>query len=232
MTDDQLAEELRALGRSFAPPVAPDLATAVLERVAVRRTAGEVIRSKWRALLALLAVLVAGAAVAPPVRAAVAEWLNIGGVEARPVPSGPISAPGPPAVGGQLSLEEAGRLAGISPLVPQRLGMPSGVEASGGKVAMSWKTADGVVRLEQFKDRLSPLYVKKYYESLDRVPAVDGYWFSTPHELVLEDQYGNEVYERVAGPTLVWVYAGLTFRLEGAADKDRATEIAQSVRRP
>ncbi|GAB2587589.1 hypothetical protein [Kribbella endophytica] len=229
MTDEQLLEELRALGRSYTPPVAPDLATAVLERVAVRRTAGEVIRSKWRALLALLAVLVAGAAVAPPVRAAVAEWLDIGGVEARPVPSGPTSAPGPPVVSGQLSLQEAGRLAGLTPLVPRRLGTPNGVEASGGKVAMTWNTADGVVRLEQFKDRLSPYYIKKYYESLEPVRAVNGYWFSTPHELVLEDQNGNEVYERVAGPTLVWVYGGLTFRLEGAADKERATEIAESV---
>ncbi len=232
MTDEQLVEELRALGRSYTPPVAPDLATAVLERVAVRRTAGEVIRSKWRALLALLAVLVAGAAVAPPVRAAVAEWLDIGGVEARPVPSGPTSAPGPPVVSSTQSLEEAGKLAGIQPALPKRLGAPAGVEGSPGKVAMSWNTADGVVRLEQFKDRLAPYYIKKYYGSLEPVPVVNGYWFSTPHELVLEDQYGNEVYERVAGPTLVWVYGGLTFRLEGAVDKDRATEIAQSVERP
>jgi hypothetical protein len=231
MTDEQLVEELRALGRSYTPPVAPDLATAVLERVAVRRTAGDVLRSKWRALLALLAVLVAGAAVAPPVRAAVAEWLNIGGVEARPVTSGPTSAPGPPVVTGQLSVEEAGRVAGLTPLVPKRLGTPNGVEASAGKVAMSWNTADGVVRLEQFADRLSPYYVKKYYDSLVPVPAVNGYWFSTPHDLVLEDQYGAEVFERVAGPTLVWVYGGLTFRLEGAVDKDRAAEIAGSVTR-
>ncbi|MGC4943017.1 hypothetical protein [Kribbella sp. DT2] len=232
MTDEQLTDELRALGRSYTPPVAPDLATAVLERVAVRRTAGEVIRSKWRALLALLAVVIAGAAVAPPVRAAVAEWLDIGGVEARPVPSGPTSAPGPPVASGQLSLQEAGRLAGLTPLVPKRLGTPNGVEASDGKVAMSWNTAEGVVRLEQFKDRLSPYYVKKYYDSLVPVPSVNGYWFSTPHDLVLEDENGAEVFERVAGPTLVWVYGGLTFRLEGAVGKDRATEIAQSVRRP
>jgi hypothetical protein len=232
MTDDRLTDDLRALGRSVAPPVAPDLATAVLERIAeqpVRRTAVEVLRSKWRALLALLAVLVAGAVIAPPVRAAVAEWLNIGGVEARPVPSGPTSAPGPPAVTGRMSVEEAGRQAGLTPLVPKRLGAPTGVEASDGKVAMSWETADGVVRLEQFADRLSPYYVKKYYDSLEHVPVVNGYWFGTPHELVLEDRYGQERFERVAGPTLVWVYDGLTFRLEGAVSKERAAEIAASV---
>ncbi|MDX6241558.1 MAG: hypothetical protein QOG10_6382 [Kribbellaceae bacterium] len=54
MIDDQLAEELRALGRSaVVPPVADGLATAVLERVAdlpVRRTFAQVVRGRWRAL--------------------------------------------------------------------------------------------------------------------------------------------------------------------------------------
>ncbi|ADB32841.1 hypothetical protein Kfla_3787 [Kribbella flavida DSM 17836] len=233
MTEEQLADELRALGRSVDPPVAPDLTTAVLERVEgqpVRRAPAEVIRAKWRALVALLALVVAGAALAPPVRAAVAEWLNIGGVEARPVPSGPTSAPGPPTAAGRLSVEEAGRRAGLTPITPQLLGTPTGVEASDGMVAMSWDTPEGVLRLEQFSDRLSPVYVKKYYQSLEPVKVVDGYWFSTPHDLVLEDENGAERSVRVAGPTLVWVYGGTTFRLEGATGKDRATEIALSAR--
>jgi hypothetical protein len=231
MTDEQLADELRALGRSVVPPVAEGLTTAVLERVAdqpVRRTPVDVIRSKWRALLALLAVLVAGLALTPPVRAAVAEWLSIGGVEARPVPSGPSTAPAPPVVTGRLSLEEAGRRAGFVPVVPKVLGTPTGVEASTGMVAMRWPTGQ---RLEQFAAELSPLYVKKYYSSLEPVDGVEGYWFPTPHDLVLLDKDGNERVERVAGATLVWVYNGLTFRLEGGADKARATEIAMSATR-
>jgi hypothetical protein len=229
MTDDSLADELRALGRSaVVPPVADGLATAVLERIAeppVRRTFAEVIRSKWRALLALLAVLVAGALVAPPVRAAVAEWLNIGGVQAQPVGSGPTAAPPPPKVTGSLSLAEAAERAGFVPVVPKELGAPTGIEASKGMVAMSW---DGV-RLEQFRAEPSPMYIKKYYESLEAVPVVDGFWFSTPHDLVLENKTGGERIVRVAGPTLVWVYEAVTFRLEGLADKDRATQIALSA---
>jgi hypothetical protein len=31
----------------------------------------------------------------------------------------------------------------------------------------------------------------------------------------------------VAGPTLVWVRDGVTFRLEGVPEKDRAVELAQ-----
>ena len=231
MTDDSLADELRALGRTaVVPPVADGLTTAVLERIAeppVRRTFADVVRSKWRALLALLAVLVAGALVTPPVRAAVAEWLNIGGVQAQPVGEGPTSAPPPPMVTGQLTLAEAAERAGFVPILPKALGQPAGIEASAGMVAMSW---DGI-RLEQFQAQLSPIYIKKYYQTLENVDAVNGFWFSTPHELLLEDKTGSEQTLRIAGPTLVWVYDRLTFRLEGLADKGRATEIGQSVTR-
>ena len=127
MTDEQLADELRALGRSAAvPPVADGLATAVLERIAeppVRRTFAEVVRSRWRALLALLAVLLAGALIAPPVRAAVAEWLNIGGVQAQPVGTGPTSAPEPPVAAGELTLQQAADRAGFVPIVPKARGL-------------------------------------------------------------------------------------------------------------
>jgi len=226
-----LEDELRALGRSAAvPPVAEGLAAAVLERVAeppVRRTFAAAVRDKWRALLALLALLLAGALVAPPVRAAVAEWLNIGGVGAVRVPSGPTSAPAPPQATNQLSVAEAATKAGFTPFVPAALGAPIGVEASAGFVAMSWETPGGVVRLEQFQAEISPLYYKKYYSGLEHVPEINGFWFSTPHELVLLKPTGEEQPVRVAGPTLVWVRNGVTFRLEGMPDKARATELAR-----
>jgi hypothetical protein len=226
-----LEEELRALGRSaVVPPVAEGLAAKVLERVAeppVRRSFGEAVRSRWRSLLALLAVLLAGALVTPPVRAAVAEWLDIGGVEAVQVPSGPTSAPGPPEVAGQLTLAEALRTAGFAPVVPAALGPPEHVQASAGFVAMSWKTAAGVVRLEQFRAEPQPYYFKKYYSELEYVPSIDGYWFSTPHDLVLVKKNGAEQTVRVAGPTLVWVRDGVTFRIEGVPEKDRAVELAR-----
>lgn len=226
-----LEDELRALGRSAAvPPVADGLAARVLERVAeppVRRSFGAAVRSRWRALLTLLAVLLAGALVAEPVRAQVAEWLNIGGVEAVQVPSGPTSAPGAPEVVGDQTVAEAAKTAGFTPVVPEALGTPEHVQASAGFMAMSWKTATGVVRLEQFLAEPQPYYFKKYYTELEYVQSIDGYWFSTPHELVLVKKTGVEQTVRVAGPTLVWVRDGVTFRLEGVPEKDRAVELAR-----
>ena len=220
-----LADELRALGRSaVVPPVDEGLTAAVLSRVAgvpVRRR----LRDRWRAFVAGFLVLLAGAALTPPVRAAVAEWLDIGGVRAQPVDSGPTSAPTAPGVSGRLSLAEAERVAGFRPALPGELGAPRGVEASPAFVAIGW---DGV-RLEQFRAEVSPLYVKKYYSSLEYIQEVNGYWFDTPHELVLEDPSGAERRVRVAGPTLVWVRNGVTFRLEGIADKDRAVRLARGT---
>jgi hypothetical protein len=221
-----LDDELRALGRSaVVPPVDEGLKAAVLTRVAdipVRRS----LRDRWRTFLALFLVLLAGAVATPPVRATVAEWLNIGGVRAQPIGTAPTSTPtGPPAVTGQLSLEEAERVAGFKPALPTELGPPKGVEASPAFVAIGW---DGV-RLEQFRAEVSPLYFKKYYRSLEHVPEVNGYWFDTAHELVLVDSAGVERRVRVAGPTLVWVRSGVTFRLEGVADKARAVELARGT---
>ncbi len=212
-----LDDELRALGRSaVVPPVDPELTAAVLARVAdvpVRRR----LRDRWRAFLAGLCVLLAGLALTPPVRATVAEWLRIGGVEANPVGTGPSTAPPVPGVSGNLSLEEAARVAGFTPARPALLGAPDGVEASQGFVAMSW---DGV-RLEQFQSAVEPFYWKKYYSELEYVPTVNGYWFSTPHELLLVDKR----VVRIAGPTLVWERSGITYRLE-VADKAHAIQLA------
>jgi hypothetical protein len=215
-----LDDELRAVGRSaVVPPVADDLTAAVLARVAgtpVRKR----LRDRWQAFVAGVLVLLAGAALAPPVRAQVAEWLRVGGVQAQPVGTRPSTAPPPPSVSGHLSLEDAARIATFTPKLPKALGAPSGVQASKGFVAVSW----GRVRLEQFQSGISPLYIKQYYDGLDYVPEINGWWFRTPHQLVLVDKR----VVRIAGPTLVWEHDGITYRLEGA-DRARAVQLASGT---
>jgi hypothetical protein len=91
------------------------------------------------------------------------------------------------------------------------------VEASQGFLATSW----GSVRLEQFQSGIEPRYIKRYYDELDYIPEISGFWFPTPHELLLVDKR----IIRTAGPTLVWERDGITFRLEGV-NKARAVELA------
>lgn len=239
MTDEPLAEELRALGRSAAvPPVADGLATAVLERIAdlpVRRTFAQVVRSRWRALLGAFLVVLAGSALVEPVRATVADWFGLGGVAVQQVPSGPTTAPQPPDASG-LSLAEAGKQAGFTPVVPAELGTPDGVEVSADRriVSMSWQTPSGTVRLEQFLGQVPVMYIKRISDQVEFV-QLDGrgaLWFKSPHELVFVDKQGVEhtAQARAAGPTLVWQYDDLTLRLEGIPDMARATAIATSTR--
>jgi hypothetical protein len=215
-----LDDELRAVGRSAAvPPPPDDLTAAVLARVAGVKPRKR-LRDRWRTFLAGFLVLLAGAVLTPPVRATVAEWLRIGGVQAQPVGTGPSTAPPPPSVTTHLSLTDATRVAGFTPQLPKALGAPTGVEASPGFVATSW---DGV-RLEQLRSRIEPMYIKQYYNDLDYVPEINAFWFSRPHELVLVDKR----VVRIAGPTLVWERDGVTYRLEGV-DRARAVQLAKGT---
>ena len=215
-----LEDELRAVGRSaVVPPVDDTLTSTVLTRVAdipVRKR----LRDRWRTFLAGFLVLLAGLALTPPVRATVAEWLRIGGVQAQPVGSGPSTAPPVPTVGGHLSLDQAAQVAGFTPALPKELGPPTGVETSKGFIATSWTG----VRLEQFQSGIEPMYLKRYYGSLEYVEQINAFWFKTPHDLVLVDKR----VVRVAGPTLVWERNGVTFRLEGP-DRTRAIALASGT---
>jgi hypothetical protein len=173
-------------------------------------------------------------ALVEPVRATVADWLGLGGVVVQQVPSGPTTAPQPPAASG-LSLTEAGKQAGFIPVVPVKLGTPDGVAVSADRriVAMSWRTSGGTVRLEQFVGQVSMMYIKRIYDQVEfmQVDGRDALWFKSPHELVFVDKQGVEhtAQARAAGPTLVWQYDDLTFRLEGIPDKTRAAAIASST---
>ncbi|WP_116952802.1 hypothetical protein [Jiangella endophytica] len=241
--DDALDRELRTLGRSLgsalddSAPAPADVATAVLDRL---RTTPEPARAPWRPRGRRLAVVVVAVLVAlgltPPVRAAVGEWLGIGAVAVRPGPSQP-SASAPPEAPAGLSLDAAAELTGLTPVVPPVLGPPDGVEASADHrvLSLTWGSGAGTVRLDQVADPLSPLYVKTAVlgstATMLTVEGRDAWWFGTPHDLVLLAPDGTERTEsaRVAGPTLVWVDDGVTFRLEGAAGRDRAVEIAASA---
>jgi hypothetical protein len=257
-TDEQrgtaLVDELRVLGRTIHT-LAPDgdaLVAAVVERVEGDPAPGSprgrlwawttawiesiraVLREPRRVAVVAATALVVTLALTPPVRATVADWLGLG-VVVRPGPSVPSGTP--PAAAGSLTLKEAARLVQFTPVVPRALGTPDNVDvASDGRLlSLSWTTAGGTRRLDEFEGRLAPLFVKTVgreggaeYVDLDGRLAL---WFPRPHEVALVDATGAEHTEsaRPAGPTLVWESSGVTLRLEGVADKERAIEIARST---
>ncbi|MFE0451412.1 hypothetical protein ACFW2D_08985 [Streptomyces sp. NPDC058914] len=267
----RLREELKALGRSLDAPggaSAETMAERVLQQVLAERlpvpvaepsgprarlrAARRWARARRRSMTAVLCGLLAVLALTPPVRAAVSDWFGFGGVEVRYDPSAVPSADAVvPGCGRSVSLREAERRAGFAPLVPKALGTPDAVTVSGLPherflVSLCWREPGGTVRLDEFRARLDPSFVKSVPELPEFVP-LDGssaddlsgsaLWFARPHLLrfPLVDADGERWTRetRTAGPTLLWTSSGgdgsVTLRLEGVGSKERAVEIAASA---
>ena len=234
---DVLVADLVALGRTVpARPVEDAFVRRVATGIAApqrRRTAPS--RRVQAAVAAVVAVVV-GALAAPPVRAAVADLFGFGGVLVREQPGpAPSSAPPPPGATSDLSLAEAAALVPFRPAVPTALGDPDGVEVSADRrvLSLTWATDDGTVRLDQIGARLDYAFAKSA-TGVEFV-TVDGdfaLWFAEPHEVVVLEPDGTERREsaRLAGHTLIWERGSVTMRLEGDLSRQRALDIAGTVR--
>jgi hypothetical protein len=272
----RLPEELRALGRSLDAPGAggsESMVERVLEQILAERLPVPVTRApgraeglravrrwtrvRWRSLTVTLCGLLAVLALTPPVRAAVLDWFDFGGVEVRYDPSA-VPSPGAevPGCGRSVSLTQAERRAGFEPLVPAALGTPDVVTVTAepqGRflVSLCWRERGETIRLDEYPARLDIGFAKTVREqpewlsltgdSSDPGGAHDtALWFPRPHLLSfwLVDAGGSRHTrkERTAGPTLLWMHGSdvldlpdVTLRLEGVASKVRALEIAKSV---
>lgn len=220
-----LETRLRDLaGDLRTPEPGPGLAAAVVARVSVPRRSHRV---RW-AVVAALVVALLGLAVSP-VGAKVADWLDFHGVMVRDDDTVPTGTPVVPS-------EPAASITGASfdPLVPAELGPPDGVSVSDGGdlVSMSWTVDGETVRLDQFAADLDPYFWKAspVAEHVD-VGSRDALWFPVPHEVTVVPEGGTpETHApRLAGQTLVLPVDGITLRLEGTFELDRALEIMASL---
>lgn len=275
----RLPEELRALGRSLDAPGAggaESMVERVLEQILAERLPvpvaqapgpGERLRAvrrwtraRWRSLTATLCGLLAVLALTPPVRAAVLDWFDFGGVEVRYDPSA-VPSPGAevPGCGRSVSLAQAERRAGFEPLVPGALGTPDVLTVTAeprgrSLVSLCWRERGRTVRLDEYPARLDigftksvreqPEWLSLHGESSDLGAVNDtALWFPRPHLLGfwLVDAAGSRYTreQRTAGPTLLWMHGSglldvptVTLRLEGVGSKARAVEIARSLAEP
>jgi hypothetical protein len=237
---DDVARDLVALGRTADVPVpAPGLAAAVLDRLPEPRPARAVTAKAPRRRV-VVAVAVAAGLLAllatPPVRAAVSDWFGFGGVRVeRGGGETPTSAVSPPGVPPSVSPAEAAAMVDFPVSVPDALGGPDGVEVSDDRrmVSMSWDTGeDGVLRLDEFDATLDFSVVKVAPDVRHAtVDGTDALWFDEPHEVALLEPDGTRVTHsaRLAGHTLIWMTDGVTLRLEGDVEQQRAVEIAESA---
>lgn len=262
--DVRLPRELRALGRSLEPPGVADRSESMAERVLAQILAERLpvpvaepagpqgpaermravlrwARARRRALTATLCGLLAVLALTPPVRAAVLDWFDFGGIEVRYDPS---ASPSPdaevPGCGRPVSLAEAARQAGFEPLVPRALGAPDAVSVSREPqrrflVTLCWRVDGRTVRLDEFPAHLDVGFAKAVPQPVEfvQVGGESAVWLPRAHllDFWLEDDRGRFARkERTSGPTLLWSRGGeLTLRLEGVASRERAVEIAGSL---
>lgn len=245
-----LEADLVRAGRTIViEPPPDDLAARVLTAIgpSTRRPAAggpawwRWLRARRRRLVAvIIAAVIIGLTLTPPVRAAVAQWLRIGGVVVR-TGGPPVGAatPAPPSGGVPMTLEQARTSVDFPIGVPTLLGDPGRVSVSADHrvVGMDWTVDDRPVHLDQFDGTLSWVFLKRNWEQVTptEVDGREAAWLSDPHEIVYVDRDGVERGEtaRISGPCLIWqqTLAGqeVTIRLEGIAPLGHARTTAESL---
>ncbi|MFI6085888.1 hypothetical protein ACIBBB_33955 [Streptomyces sp. NPDC051217] len=273
-----LAEELRALGRGMpvpdvdgetmaervlaqlladaAPAPTPTPASAPVRGWAARGVRlRRLLRRRWRALVAGLSGLLVVLVLTPPVRAAVADWFDFGGVQVRYDPKAtPAPSARVPGCADPMPIGEATRRAGFTPRIPAELGAPDQVSlewVSADRPVMSlcWADSGGrTIRLDEFRAGLDMMFAKQVRHMPEWVPLNVGelnettaLWFADPHLLrfrMIDERGARWSHSaRLTGPTLLWEETGpggstderLTLRLEGVDSSARATAVAQSM---
>ncbi len=259
---DELAAELVRLGRAVdVGPPPDDLAELVLRRIAVRAASGRDRRRRrfrrstrrWVAVVVLLVLIALG--LTPPVRAALRDWLDFGGVLIRtgptpattatpsvpPTPGSTEPSDAPPGPARVVTVAQARAAVAFDLALPPGLGRPDRVEVSADRrvVSMTWGRGASALRLDQFDGTVAWIFVKQIGAPV-RFVDVDGrdaVWIAEPHPIAYVDRDGRERTEsaRLAGPSLLWERDAprgtVTQRLEGPSlNRQRAVALAASLR--
>lgn len=245
MTDHIVEARLRELGSRLDVPASPDgarTALAVLSRLdePTPRPAPRPARVQRprlvAAAVALLVALAVAITVSPTVRAAVLDFLRIGGVELRYEPP-PVTPTSDPALPGErdATLAQARAEAAFDIRVPERLGQPESVRLADGTPPRVVTLHYPGVRVDEFDGTLHPFF-EKFTSAEDVVPTVvdgvDGVWVLRPHVVIYLDRDGveREQSARLAAHTLIWETGGVTYRIEGDLTRTQAITIAESLR--
>ena len=245
--------ELRALAAEAVWPATPDIAGAVARAPRLRTARGRrtVLGTRGRrvlaAALAALLLVPAAAVAFPGARNDVLEWLGLRDVEIRRVPAPP---PGTrpelePDLGRLVPLAQAEREAGFRARIPAALGAPDRVRILGQRISLIYRPSGGLPRLDevdagliltQSRGSIPGVYLQKLLlgggtAERVRVGGRLGAFISGDHAYLYVSRDGrvHEDHPLLAGPTLVWTGGGRVYRLEAAAKREKALQIAQSV---
>lgn len=220
-----LEQELRALPIAFPPE--PELAARVLERLEPRR------RRLWL-VPALAALAAVGALLAiPQTRAAILDFLRIGGEEIRRVETQPRAPERPLQLGREVSLDEAREAVDYALLLPAVQADAYLDRSVPRMVNLRW----GRYVLSQWPGEQLP-FVQKQAGPRSQIVSVlvgddPGAWVTgARHEVVYRNAQGEVLHEtrRLVGNVLIWERDGITYRLEGARTRAEALAVARNLK--
>jgi hypothetical protein len=240
----ELELELRALEVEW--PETPDIASAVQKRLAAPAPAPRrwrLDRPGWQLAIAATALVIAVVMAIPPARAAVLDLLGFSSVritreEPRPFAQGL-------AVGDRVTLERARRSFPV--LIPEELGEPDAVHlAPGPRVDLLYGARPGLpvsgttgagLLITEFRAVAEPLIEKSAGGATVERLTVGGdpafFISGAPHGFayVAPDDEMHFEEQRLAGNTLLVERSdGVLVRLEAEFTRERAVEIAESLR--
>jgi hypothetical protein len=250
-----LERQLTQLGRELDWPATPDLSSSLEKRAPTqpRRTRPVIFRRSLVIAVAVLLLLAGGVfAAVPGVRDSVLEFFGLQGatVERREqLPPAPEFRP--LALGERTTVEQARASLGFEPLVPRGLGAPDGVftnqRVPGGELSLAYRPQSGLpearstrlgLLVSEFRGDLAPEYVGKGAGPATEIREllVDGHrglWLEGAPHFFFYRSPGNPVEEhelRIAQNVLLLERGRLLVRLEGAFGRERAIELARSLR--
>lgn len=192
-------------------------------------------RRRWRVVMAVLVAVIATMVATPQGRAAVARILRIAGIELQIEETTPTPVRTTAPLPGEHTVrpEDAPTQVKFKIRTPSKLGVPDTVTVSdqGRVLSMFWP--DGT-RLDQFEGGVDPFFFKKLgppWPDHVQLDKAQGWWIPGAHPLgYIHREDGTQIPLRQAAPTLVWQQDTLTYRLEGVRTRERAVEIADSLR--
>ncbi len=237
---ESLQSLLKTGGESFPYPPTPDLLSAGLFRDRRLEAKTVLTRSPWAIAAAILIVLVLGGLAVPQVRAAVINWLQVGAVriffdpDVKPVED-PTPLPSFNQLSGRTTLAEAERLAGFAVPLPYGMRPPEHIffQELGGPVVFCIWNDDEAIELSLMILGKGAHVGKSAPTSLNesRVDGVVATWLTGDHFLYLRASNGLQNFSLpVDTNVLLWQENGLTFRLAGEIDFDRAVELMRQIR--
>ncbi len=231
LTQAELERALVEVGQQLEYPDV-QVATAVVARL---RAEAPVRRPRWSRRVALVVALFVGLLAGT----AAAAGFGVPGIalrfEASDAPASEALVTDERFLGRRVSLDEASELAAFDVAAPTVDGLPEpevyvGDQPAGGRVSLVYPD----LVITQFRATIGDEFMLKYPDAAQPVTVAGsaGWWIEGGHEIAYVGGDGQEFSEtpRTADSVLIWTRGSITLRLETDLSRERAIQIAASMR--